>query len=162
MFTDRKHQGRFAVHDGDDRLVAQISTSWTGMSFAAVDGGGHRLCAGSARRLGLSWRATGPDRADLLSLTKSLRRAQAEVALTRGGVFVLRGSTWRRDFAVTDGDGGTVLAVTAETSAVSLRPFDFAVRQRQPGLDLAEIVAMVQIWRMVRDGEDAAVAVGGA
>jgi len=160
VFPDRKHQGRFPVRDADSRVVAEISTSWTGLSFSAVDGAGQPLCAGSVRALGLSgrWRATGPDRAELLSVTKSFWRSQAELRLARGGVSVLRGSAWRRDFAVTDADDATVLAATPRTSALSLRPYDFAVRQSQGGFSLPETVALVQIWRMVRKSEDAAAA----
>ena len=160
IFADRKHRGRFPVRDGDSRLIAEISTSWTGMSFTALDAAGHHLCAGSAHRLGLSgWRATGPHGADLLSLTKSFRRAQAEVRLTRGGVFVLGGSTWRRDFTVTRADGRTVLALAPPPSARVAGAADFAVHEFEEGLDLAETVALVQIWRMVRNGEDAPVSV---
>jgi len=67
------------VLDADDRVVAEIRSSWTGLSFAAVDGAGHPLCAASAQALGLSgrWRATGPGGAELLSLAKSVWRSQA-------------------------------------------------------------------------------------
>ena len=51
-----------------------------------------------------------------------------------------------------------MLAATPRTSALSLRPYDFAVRQSQGGFSLPEIVALVQIWRMVRKSEDAAAA----
>ena len=160
VFPDRKRHGRFPVRDADNRVVAEISTSWTGLSFVAVHGTGQPLCAGSAQAFGLSgrWRATGPDRAELLSVTKSWWRSRAELTLARGGTFTLRGSAWRRDFAVTDAADATVLAATPRTSALSLRPYDFAVHQMQGGFSVPEIVAVVQIWRLVRKSEDAGAA----
>lgn len=160
VFPDRLRQRRFPVLDADGRVAAEIGASWTGLSFAAVDGAGQPLCAASAQALGLSgrWRATGPGGAALLSFTRSAWRSRAEVTLARGGVFVVRGSAWRRDFAVTDEASATVLAATPRTSALSLHPHDFAVQLRGGGYHLAEIVALIQIWRMVRKSEgDAAV-----
>jgi hypothetical protein len=163
LFPDRKQQGRFPVRDGAARVVAQIATSWTGMSFAAIDSTGEQLCAGSTRGLGLSgrWRATNSAGAWLLSVTKGFSRSAAELTLARGGVFVLRGSARRRDFAVTDVEARTVLAAAPLTSAWSLHPYDFAIEQGRD-FNLAEIVALVQIWRMLRNSEDAAAGVAVA
>lgn len=164
VFPDRRQKGRFPVRDDDDQVVALISASWTGTSFAATDGDGQPLCAGATNWLGLSgrWQATGADGSPLLAVNKSFWRSSAEVTLQRGGSFVVRGSAWRRDFTVVDAFGETVLAAVPRTSALSFRPHDFAVQQVRPALRLPEIVALVQTWRMVRKSEDAAAAGGGA
>jgi hypothetical protein len=73
----------------------------------------------------------------------------------------VRGSAWRRDFIVTDVDGAPVLTAVPRTSAVSFRQHDYAVVQTRPVFQLPEIVALVQIWRMVRKN-DAATASGAA
>ena len=59
---------------------------------------------------------------------------------------------------VTDAEGATVLSVTPRAPALSLRPYEFAVQPNARRFNLAEIVALVQIWRMVRKNDDAAAA----
>ena len=76
----------------------------------------------------------------------------------RGGDFVVRGSAWRRDFTVTDATGTSVLTAAAQTSALSFRPHDYAVQQTGTVLRLPEIVAIVQIWRMIKKSDSAAAA----
>jgi uncharacterized protein YxjI len=163
-FPDRRHEGRFPVTDQDGRVVARISARWSGTSFTVTDAGGRPLCAGTAGRWGLarSWRATGPDGRPLLSVTTSLMFTKAEVHIERGADFVVRGSAWRRDFAVTDVDGQTVLTAVPRTSSWSFRQHDYAVQQTRPVLDLAEVVALVQTWRMVRKNDAAAAGAAGA
>jgi hypothetical protein len=160
VFPDRRHRGRFPVRDDRGRLVAYIATSWTGTSFTATDADEHPVCAASQGWLGLSgrWRATGPDGEPLLEVSSGVLRPRAEVTLQRGGVFLLRGSAWRRDFIVTDPAGETVLGAVPRTPALSFRQHDYAVAQARPVFGLPEIVALVQIWRMVRKNEASAAA----
>ena len=73
---------------------------------------------------------------------------------------VFRGSPWKRDFTVTDPAGPTVLNAVPQTGALSIHPHDYAVQQTGPVFDLAEMVAVVQIWRMVKKQEGAAGVVG--
>jgi hypothetical protein len=162
VFLDRKEQGRLPVRNLSGGLVAQIATSWTGVSFTAVDDTARPLCAGSARAFGLSrrWSATTPAGVGLLAITNSVWRSRAQLTLASGETFVLRGSTWRRDFVVTDTAGATVLSVTPRAPALSLRPYEFAVQPNARRFNLAEIVALVQIWRMVRKNDDTAAAAG--
>jgi hypothetical protein len=162
-FPDRRQGGRFPVTDATGTTVARISTRWTGTSFVASDANDRVLCEASTAWWGLSptWRATGPDARAMLSLTTRLMRTSASVHLERGGDFVVRGSAWRRDFIVTDVDGAPVLTAVPRTSAVSFRQHDYAVVQTRPVFQLPEIVALVQIWRMVRKN-DAATASGAA
>jgi hypothetical protein len=158
VFPDRKQRGRFPVHDAAGALVALISTPWTGTSFTATDADLRPLCAGRAARWGLSgrWVATGPDGAPLFELRKSTWRSSAELTLTRGGAFAIRGSAWKRDFTITrTGSTDPLVSAVPRTKALSLRPHDYAVQQLEPVLDLAELVAAVQIWRLVRKNDDA-------
>ena len=164
VFPDRKVQGRYPVLDGDDQVVATIATTWTGSSFTAVDADGRPLCTGRAAMWGLSgrWTTTGPDGGPLLTVVKSVWRAQAVVTLASGGTLTVAGSVWKREFAVSDAAGRAVLAATPRTSALSLHPHDFAVRRHPDGLTVPEVVALVQSWRMARKSDDATAAGGAA
>lgn len=121
------------------------------------------LCAASVGRRGLSstWRAAGPDDRALLSVQQRWTGIRADVHLERGGAFVLRGSAWKRDFTVTYADGTTVVTAVPGASARLLRPYDYAVQQAVPVFTLAELVALVQSWRMARK-RDSAHAAGAA
>lgn len=161
-FPDRKQDGRFPVKDETGKLLAHISVKWMGTSFTAADADDQPLCAASSGAMGLSslWKATGPAQEPLLSVKKSWTGTSAVVALERGGTFSLRGSPWRRDFAVTDAEGGPLVTAVPQSSGWSFHPHDYAVQQIQPVFDLAEMVAVVQIWRMVKKQEGAAGVVG--
>ena len=162
-FADRVRKGRVPVRDANDAVVAEIVTSWTGTSFRAFDAEGGPLCSGTATWLGMSgrWEVTDGVGEPLLTLRKSPWRAQAELELARGGTFRVRGSTWRRGFAVLDAAGDVVLAAVPQSSALSFRAYAFGVQQTGGRLTLAEVVALVQVWRLLRKNEDAAAA-GGA
>jgi hypothetical protein len=161
-FPDHKPKGRFPVLDDRGGVVALISAAWTGTSFTATDRDERPLCAGSTSWWGMSgkWQATGADSGPLMLVRTGILRARASVRLERGDVFEVHGSAWRRDFTVTDADGQTVLTALPQTSAFSFRPYDYAVEQQTPAFQLAEIVALVQIWRMVRKAEASAAAAG--
>ena len=159
-FPDRRASGQFPVTDASGVVVARIQPSWTGTSFVAVDADGAAICAARVPWGGLSstWRATGPDAGPLLSVTRRFLRSGATVRLERGGDLVVRGSAWRRDFTVTDASGASALTAAPRTSALSFRPHDYAIQQSGHVLRLPEIVAIVQIWRMIKKTESAAAA----
>jgi hypothetical protein len=98
----------------------------------------------------------------LLSVRTSWAGSEAEVTLVRGGSYQLRGNAWRRDFAVTRSDGAIFVSGAPRTSALSFHPHDYVVRQAEGVFDLAELVAVVQIWRMVKKNEAAALSTAGA
>lgn len=156
-FPGRKQDGR-PVTGPDGRLLAAIRVSWTGTSFSAVDAAGDVLCAASVGLRGLSrtWVATGPGR-PLLSLRRR-GGSSADVTLVRGGAFRVQGSVWTRDVTVIGQDGATVVSAVPASSAWSFHPHDDAVRLVEPAFDLAELVALVQIWRTAKRND----AAGGA
>ena len=79
-------------------------------------------------------------------------RNTAAVHMARGSDLIMRGSPWRRDFAVLDEDGRTVLSAAPRTSPMSPRQHDYAVQQSIPGtLNLTEMIAIVQD---MADGEE--------
>ena len=162
-FPDRRENGHYPVTGATGAVVARIKPRWTSTSFVAVDADGAALCAGNATWGGLSptWRATGADAGPLLAVTTKLFRSGATVRLESGAELVVRVSAWRRDFTVSDTSGVPVLTALPQTSAMSFRPHDYVVKQTGTLLGLPEIVAIVQVWRMVKKNESAA-AVGAA
>ena len=164
VFPDRRERGRYTVRDGQGRTVARIATTWTGTTFTASDADGQPLCAAAARWLGLSgtWHATGPDGQRLLRVHASSLRRKATVTLPRGETLIVQGSVRRRDFTATDSAGRTLLTAVPRTSAMSFHPHDYAISQPRPALGLPELVALVQIWRMIRKAESDATAASTA
>lgn len=158
-FPDRRTRGVFPVRGPDGVSVAEIGVTWTGTGFTATDTAGARLCAGRSGGFSPTWRATGPDERPLLTVRRGWTGSRAEVVLERGGTYELHGSAWRQDFAVRGPAGTPVVEAVAQRSAWSFTPYDYVVRQTEPTFDLAELVAVVQIWRMIRRGD---VATAGA
>jgi uncharacterized protein YxjI len=161
VFADRRTAGAYPVTDPTGATVALIRSKIGGGRFVVEDTTGTTLCAGSAGWWGMSnlWRATGPAGEPLLEMRKDVLRARAAVRLARGADLVVHGSLWRRSFEVRDGDG-VVLSAMPQTSALSLRPYEYAVQQPSEDLTLAEMVAVVQIWRLLRKRDDASAAAG--
>jgi uncharacterized protein YxjI len=159
VFADRRRAGAYPVTDQSGADVALIRRGLGRERFVAEDPTGARLCAGSAGRWGTSnlWRATGSAGEPLLELRKDLLRTRAGLRLERGGDLVVHGSVWRRDFEVREGDL-VVLSAVPRTSALSMRPYEYGVQQHSDRLTLAEIVAVVHIWRMLRKRDDASAA----
>jgi hypothetical protein len=151
VFPDCRERGTFPVRNSRGRAVARITASWTGTRFTVSTPDGQPLCAATTGWLGLSgnWQATRDDDGPLLQVRATLLRSAATVTLARGGTLLVRGSAWRRDFIVTDGTDRVVLTAAPRTSALSIHPQDYAVTLLQPVLDLTELIALVQIWRMV-------------
>ncbi len=63
----------------------------------------------------------------------------------------------RRDFSVSRGDGSMVVSAVPQTSVWSFHPNDYVVGQAEPVFGLAEFLAVMQIWRLVKKNECAAV-----
>lgn len=162
LFPDRRRDGAFPVIDADDLVVAHIVPKWSRSRFTATDGEGGPLCQGAAGALGISrvWRATGADGSPLVTITNAFFAARADVELARGGSYKVRGSSWRRSFTMTTLEGVPVLEAIPRTSAISFHPHDYEVRVLEPVFELAELVALVQTWRMVRAAEVAGAASG--
>jgi len=163
QFSDRKRHGAYDVTDANG-VVARIAVSWTGNRFTVTDAHGAPLCAARTSwwRLPTRWHATGPDGSPLLmARMRGITRTFAEVRLQRGGRFVVQGSAWRRDFRISDEHGEVVLTAAPRSSALSLRPHDYAVQHAAGTFQLAELVALVQIWRTTMK-EESATAAGGA
>ncbi len=161
-FSDRKRDGAYDVI-GPDGVIARITVDRTGHRFTATDARGAPLCAARTSwwRLPTRWQATGPDGSPLLTARmRGITGSSAEVRLRRGGRFVVQGSAWRRGFRVVDEHGEVVLTAAPRTPAWSLRPHDYAVQPAPGSLQLAEVVAIVHIWRTTRKEESATAAAG--
>jgi hypothetical protein len=159
-FTDRRDCGAFPVYDAKGMEVARIKTGRAGTRFTATDGNGALLCSGVAGWLGLSgvWRISGPDGQPLLTVRKNPLRARAVASRERGQDVVIAGSVWKRDFQVTDAAGTLILTAVPSSASLTFQPHEYVIQQPQPVLGLAEIVAIVATWRLIRKSENAAVA----
>jgi hypothetical protein len=165
LFPDRRSRGRrYPVTDARGTAVAQITAGWSMTRFTVADPAGRPLASAATGWSGFSrtWRAALADGSPLLTLTARMFRAGATAELADGTVLTVRGSAWRRDFTVTAADGTPVLVASPRTSAVSLRPYDYAVSQPRPVLSLPTVVVLVQVWRTVRKAEGAAAGAGAA
>ena len=161
FFPDRRTDGAFPVTDAHGNPIARVSAAWSGGRFTVTGIDGSPLCAGGTSRWWRSgkWQVSDADGAPLLTVTAKPLRNTAVVQLARDGELTLRGSPWRRDFTVLGQDGRTVLSAAPRTSALSPRQHDYAVHQPTPGaLRLAEVVAIVQVWRMVKKADVAVLA----
>jgi hypothetical protein len=87
-------------------------------------------------------------------------RGKAQVTLARGGSLAVTGSILRRDFQVLDGDELVLSAVRRGGSILSTFS-EFSV-QASDRLTLAEVVAIVHIWRQLCKRDDASVAATAA
>ncbi len=159
-FTDRRDRGAFPVHDAAGLEVARITTGRAGTRFNATDSNGALLCAGEATWLGLSgvWRISGPSGQPLLAVRMSPLRTRAVASLERGDDVVISGSVWRRDFQVTDASGDVILTAVPASAPLSLQPHEYVIEQPKSTLSLAEVVAVVATWRLMRKADSAVVA----
>jgi len=158
LFPERRIHGAFPVTDAHGNPVARVTATWGGGRFSVTAGDGGPLCDGATSRWWLSgkWQVTDARGQPLLTVTAKPLRNTAAVHLTRGGDLIVRGSPWRPDFAVVDQNGRTVLSAAPRTSPVSPRQHDYAVHQSIPGtLHPAEVIAIVQVWRMVKKSDAA-------
>ena len=161
LFPERRVQGAFPVTDAHGNPIARVTATWDGGRFCVTTIDGGPMCDGATSRWWLSgrWDVTDAQGRPLLTVTARPLRNTAAVHLARGSDLIMRGSPWRRDFAVLDQDGRTVLSAEPRTSPMSPRQYDYAVHQAIPGaLDLAEMIAIVQVWRMVKKSDAAVLA----
>jgi uncharacterized protein YxjI len=161
IFPDRKVAGSFPVTDDRGQPIAHIKPASRGGRFSVTDRDGQPMCEASTRWNSWTgtWEATWADGAPLLSARPKRLTLKdiATVRLERGGVLILRGNPWGRDFTVRDQDGRTVLTAEPRTSMIALHQHDYAVSVLIPGaLQLPETITVVQIWRMIK--KNAAVA----
>ncbi len=150
-FSDRKVRGAFPVTEPSGAVVATIRVGfWSGTSFEAVGADGEPLCSG--RRLGLlsnTWGVVDPRGSELASMRPSVWGTRKTVTLPAGRVLSVEGRVFSRDWALRDEQGDAVLTSTPTTAAWSFRPDAWVVRCHDASLDLAQVVAIVQLNRMV-------------
>jgi hypothetical protein len=161
VFPERRIRGAFPVVDAHGNPVARITAMWSGGRFSVTAADGAPLCNGATSRRWPSgkWQVTDAQRRPLLTVTAKPLRNTAAVHLARGGELIVRGSPWRRGFAVVDQDGRTVLSAAPRTPPLSPHQHHYAVHQSSPGtLRLAEVIAIVQVWRMVKKSDAAVLA----
>jgi hypothetical protein len=104
-----------------------------------------------------TWRALRGHDEPIIAVHRHVFRTVADVDLPRDGTtYRIRGSAWRRNFVVLDNADSEVLTALPRTSAWSPRQHDYEVRQLRPVFQLVEMIALVQIWRMVKKAETAA------
>jgi hypothetical protein len=150
VLAGRKTSGRFAVRDGLGGLTAQISVPWHGSSFTVTRPDGTVLCAAALGKYGFSstWKVTGGDGRELLTTRWRWTGSTAWITLDRGDKLLLRTRWWKEGFTLVDANGVEVVRAAPATRRRSIRRRDCVVRQVEPTLDLAELVAVMQIWRM--------------
>jgi uncharacterized protein YxjI len=167
IFPARKVEGSFPVTDGRGQPIAHVTPASGGGRFTVTDLDGQLICQASTRWTSWTgtWQATRADGAPLLSVRPKLLTLKdiATVRLERGGVLILHGNPWGRDFTVHDQHGRTVLTAEPRTSVLSLRQHDYAVSELIPGtLQLPETITVVQIWRLIKKNAALAGAAAGA
>ena len=161
LFPDRRIHGAFPVTDTHGNPVARVTATWSGGRFSVTTLDGGPMCDGATSRWWPTgkWQVTDAQGRPLLTVSAKPLRNTAAVHLARGRDLIMRGSPWRRDFAVLDEDGRTVLSAAPRTPPISPRQHDYAVHQSIPGtLNLAEMIAIVQVWRMVKKSDAAVLA----
>ena len=146
VFPDHKNQGWFPITDAAGRPVARITAAWTGGRFYVTAPDDRALCRGWATTAGLRgyWKVVGAnDVVPLMTVQVGLLRNRSTIRLERGPELTMRGNPWLTGFTVTGADGQRVL--TGEH-----RHHDYVVHAVDGSLLLPEVLAVVQIWRMVR------------
>ncbi len=149
-FDDTKTDGAYAVSEPSGAVAAWIRVPWTGSSFSASTAAGEPLCTG--RRAGffsVSWEAVDPRGVTLSSVRSSFWGTGKTVTLADGRVLTLRGQLFGRDWSLLDAAGRDVVSSTPTTSSWSWRPDAWLVRCHDLSLSLAEVIAVVQLNRMM-------------
>lgn len=150
-FSDRKVDGAYAVTEPSGATVAWIDVPfWSGSSFSAVTAAGEPLCEG--RRSGffsVTWQATDPGGRPLGSVRSAFFGSSKVVTLADGRTLTLRGQLFGREWSLQDAEGRDVLSSAPTSSAWSFRPDAWLVRCHDLSLSLAEVVAVVQLNRMI-------------
>ena len=149
-FADNKSDGAYAVSEPSGSVVARIRVPWTSSSFTAVTATGEPLCTG--RRTGFfssGWQAVDPAGRVLGSVRSSFWGASKIVTLADGRELTLRGQLFGRDWSLLDAEGHDILSSTPMVSGWSFRTDAWLVRSHDLSLSLAEVIAIVQLNRMM-------------
>ena len=162
-FADTKTDGAYAVTEPSGATVAWIRTKvFTAVSFEATTAGGEPLCSG--RRAGFlssRWEATDPGGRLVASVRNSFTGTRKTVTLPDGRELALRGRMFTRDWALLDAQGRDVLSSTPSTGTWSFHPDAWVVRSHDATLDLAQVVGIVQLNRLMVKGGRSSTAVAG-
>jgi len=163
VFADKKQDGAFPVTAADGSVVARIAVRWTGSSFEATTAEGTPLCSGKHHSaFSRHWEAYSPGGTQLALVRSSLWGRGKTVTLADGRELRVGGSAFSRGWTVTDAAGRTVLDADAQGSSFSFHPDGFAVRCYDDSLGLAQIVAIVELNRLIVKAGRNAAAGGGA
>lgn len=149
-FADRRTDGAYEVTEPSGAVVARITVPlWTGSTFTAETAAGEPLCTG--RRAGffsVTWQATDPGGRFLGSVRSGFLGPKV-VTLADGRTLSLRGQLWGREWSLLDAEDRPVLSSTPTTGSWTFRPDAWLVRCHDLSLDLDEVVAVVQLNRMM-------------
>lgn len=162
-FADKKQDGAFPVTAPDGSVVARIEVNWSGSSFDATTAAGAPLCSGKHRSIfSNSWDAHDPAGALLASVRRSFWGNRKHLTLPDGRALTISGRAFSRDWTLTDQAGQVVVAADAQGSGFSFHPDAFVVQCYDDSLELAQIISIVEVNRLiVKAGRRSAAAAGG-
>lgn len=148
-FRDRKEGGRLPVNGPDGQPVAFIATKPLSSNFEVTGADGIPLCTGSARFAGLSGHREdrAPSGAVLVSFASRWRTDVATLA--DGRSFSITGKWLGADWQAIAEDGSVGLSSVKGPGAGMFHPDDWLVAVNDATLDLAEVVAIVELHRLV-------------
>lgn len=161
-FADKSTGGAYDVTEPSGVVVARIRVSlWTGASFQATAANGEPLCSGRRTSFWANrWEAVDPTGRALGSVRNaSWTGTRKAVTLADGRELSLAGNMWGREWALRDAEGHDILSSTPTTGTWTFHPDAWLVRSHDASLDLAQVVGVVQLNRMmVKAGRSARVA----
>jgi hypothetical protein len=143
--------GESPVELPDGQLVAQIRQHlmrWR--SFDILDAQGQHVATGTSsgwiRRRFTVTRANGEQ---LLQLTLGWRGTSgtSKISLPHGAEMTVRGSTFRRSFALRDANGAEVGTIRPAFRVMGFGGNDYRVRLHQPVLTLVQVVGLTKCLR---------------
>lgn len=162
-FADKKREGAYDVNEPSGTVVARIRVSmWSGSKFEATTGSGEPLCTGRKRTWSSSWDAVDPAGAPLVTVKGTAFSSKRRVTLPDERVLVLQGRWFGRDWALRDEAGNDVLTSEPMNSIWSFHPDAWIVRSHDATLSLAQVVAIVELHRLVVKAENASSSAGAA
>jgi len=158
-FDDHREDGAFLVH-GPDGVVARIEVGvWNGRSFTATTPDGVPLCSGRSRGIFSTWwDAVDPAGAPLVSLRRSGWGGSRTRVDLGGRAMTLHGSFSGRQWRLEDEREEVVLSSETTTGFFTFRPHAWEVQRHRDPLTLAQVVAVVQLFRLSQKAQAAAAA----
>ncbi|TYL45515.1 hypothetical protein FXB39_17925 [Nocardioides sp. BGMRC 2183] len=161
LFADRKVDGAYPVAEPSGTVVARIVVAWTGTSFSATTGDGSPLCEGRRPHLfSQRWQAFDPGGRLIVTLKPSFTGVRKTVTLADGRVFDLHGQWWGRDWSLIGPDGPALFSEPT-SSSWSFWPDAWQVRCADASLDLAQVISIVALNRIVVKANRSAAASAG-